>query len=509
MTRLEARKDGARIGLYLAVAAALALPILLVRWPPILDLPQQMDQLRLFARALDPTQDAYRIQWLSPNKSSYPLLAVAWAVGGARWGPRFGLLLCVLAMLAAIHLLGATFRRPLPQAALASVFVLSSPTYGGFLNFLVGALACWWWLGELGSEPSVRRNGRKLAARAFLGGLLLYLGHAVWLAAGVGLTVVSAWMHPRAAVSAHAAWRAVGWRMLGLLPWIVGTAVWLRVSAGPGEPATWSYLISPVERIAEPGRWPMLLLGGLRGPVEPILLAAVAIWAAACLIRNRDRPRLGMHRALSIAGAAFLIAGILLPDILGESQLFARRWIPWAGVCLVLALPDPALRKSFSRLLPGAVVAALALATLQVWRAYDTDELRGFEPALAAVPDHCRLLSLDFVLYSPRLWGPPYFQLGSYAQLDRDVELGFSFAQLRSSLVVLRPELRNRPWTWGLEVQADRLKPSDLRYFDYVLIHLPETLQANVPRKLPALERVAGRSTWMLCRVRPSGDRGG
>jgi hypothetical protein len=492
----------ARLAAFGAVSVLFSLPVLLVRWPPILDVAQQMEQIRLFVRALRPLQDTYEIQWLTPNKLSYLLLALADRIGGAHWGPRLAIVFCLVALLASIHLLGATFHRPLAGVVLASVFALSSPYYGGFLNFVVGGLAFWWWLRELASERGESDPAAKLFSRALLGGFALYLCHALWLAAGLGLTLLSPWMHRRpGAGAARRRFVTVAWRIAGLAPWVAGTVAWLLATEDPERPFTRSYVVAPWLRLLLPSNWSHQLLGGVVGPTEPLVLIVIGLWMAIALAGARREPLLGCHRALLVAAAAFLIAGVLLPDIAGQTQLFARRWWPWLGVCLLLAAPEPRISRRLRAVFPWVVVAGLSVATINIWRTYEREELHGFAQALAAVPDHSRLLSLDYFLYSPRFWGPPFFQLAAYAQLDRDVELNFSFAELRSSLVVYREHLRKRPWTRALEVQPDHLKERDLRFFDYALIHLPAALQPNVPRKFPALEKVAGEGDWALYRI--------
>ena len=63
-----------------AIAGCLlaAAPALLVTFPPITDLPQQLAQIPLAAEAISGTAPDYTVQWWTPNKLSYPLLALAW-----------------------------------------------------------------------------------------------------------------------------------------------------------------------------------------------------------------------------------------------------------------------------------------------------------------------------------------------------------------------------------------------------------------------------------------------
>ena len=347
-----------RVAAFGFVSVVFSLPVLLVRWPPILDVAQQIDQIRLFAQALDPLQDTYEIQWLAPNKLSYPLLALADRLGGATWGPRLGIVFCLIAMLAAIHLLGATFRRPLAGSVLASVFVLATPFYGGFLNFVVGGLGLWWWLRELGSERALTGPGWKLFTRALLGGFLLYFCHALWLAAGFGLTLVSPWMRaPESGVRHPGRSRALGWRLAGLAPWVAWTVAWLIATANPDKPLTYVYVIAPWRRLLDPTGWTRQLLGGVVGPAEPAVVLALALWVAVALLGARRERLLGSHRLLLVAAGTFLVAGLLLPDVAVETQLLARRWMPWAGICLLLAIPAPKLSRPLKAAFSLVVVA--------------------------------------------------------------------------------------------------------------------------------------------------------
>ncbi len=125
-------------------------------------------------------------------------------------------------MLAAIHLLGATFRRPLAGSVLASVFVLATPFYVGFLNFVVGGLALWWWLRELGSERALDGPGWKLFTRLSSVGSCSTSATLSGSPPVLGLTLVSPCMRAlgRAASGTRDVSRALGWRLAGLAPWV-------------------------------------------------------------------------------------------------------------------------------------------------------------------------------------------------------------------------------------------------------------------------------------------------
>jgi hypothetical protein len=83
----------------------------------------------------------------------------------------------------------------------------------------------------------------------------------------------------------------------------------------------------------------------------------------------------------------------------------------------------------------------------------------------------------------------------------RGATLNFSFAGFAPSLVVYRQPIR-KPWTLSLEWFAERLKRSDLQYFDYAILNGAERVHdafASQPELQPATH--AGR--WRLYRVNP------
>ena len=75
-----------------------------------------------------------------------------------------------------------------------------------------------------------------------------------------------------------------------------------------------------------------------------------------------------------------------------------------------------------------AFLAAYCLATAAAWSAFERDELRGLDTALAALPPTPRLLGLDFVRHSPRMKRQVYMHFNAYAQLLHGGRLNFSFA---------------------------------------------------------------------------------
>ena len=194
-----------------------------------------------------------------------------------------------------------------------------------------------------------------------------------------------------------------------------------------------------------------------------------------------------------------------MPDTLGDTTLFSQRWMPWACIMGLLALPPAGVARRWRLGAAIAVVASQAIVTSYFWHRFDRLEMSGFRECLAAVPDHSRLLELDFVRFSPtiRMRLGPTFQMAAYAQLDRDVTLGYSFADAPTSLVVFKHGDWPWPWTRMLELRPELLQPGDLDYFDYILLHAHESTRRLIGDRIGRLKAVAGHDSWWLYRVGP------
>src|SRR5262245_48052314 len=99
---------GARVSLALVTAACVALPFLVVRFPPITDLPQHVAQVRLLVETVGHPDSPYTIQWFTPYALVYSLLGAAWAVVGPLHAGRVAMLAIGFLWVTAIHLLAAS-----------------------------------------------------------------------------------------------------------------------------------------------------------------------------------------------------------------------------------------------------------------------------------------------------------------------------------------------------------------------------------------------------------------
>ena len=180
---------------------------------------------------------------------------------------------------------------------------------------------------------------------------------------------------------------------------------------------------------------------------------------------------------------------------------FAARWLPPAAILLVLALPAPALPPRAMRAVALGLLAVFCVTTATAWRSFERDELTGLREAVAGLPVGQRVLGLDYVKESAIVKGRPFLQDFAYAQVMRGATLNFSFAGFAPSLVVYRERFR-KPWTVSLEWFAERLKRSDLQYFDYAILNGGERVHKAFSSQ-PELQPATHAGRWRLYRVNP------
>jgi hypothetical protein len=476
---------------WLVCSLLVALPFLLVRFPPITDLPQHVAQVRLFQEAWQEPSGPYRIQWLTPYSLQYLLLAGAWAMAGPAAAGRVGMLMIGLLWVATFHLIAYVRRRPPAGAALASTLFFTKTTYWGFYGFAVGwpVFALWLLL------TTGRRRNEVRWVDALLGfglGVLLYVGHVLWLAAAV-LWLAASTVVLRVPV------RAALVRGLGFVPVLIVTTIWYpRLSAGGfTSPTVW--IVSPIGRLSP--TWLVDgFLGGLRGPIEFGIVAVLAGWVLLACAQHRGRSlRVVLDLGLLTAAAIFFVLALVLPDKHSNTILFGLRWLPIAGALALLACPPVRAKGIVTRLVPLAVLALLSFATVTTWRAFEAEEMSGLAESLAALPEEPRVIGLDFVKHSEFVMDRPFLQAFAYAQVLHGGQLNFSFADFVPSLVVFR-DPGDRRWTVGLEWFAEQVLASDLAFFDYALVNGNGAVHERFSR-LFGVPAVTGQGRWRLYRL--------
>jgi hypothetical protein len=478
--------------LILACILAFALVFAQARRPPVLDLGQQLDQVRLLEEALSAGASELRIDWTGPNKLGYLPLLVAFGLAPEGWVPRVALILLACGWLASVHRLAAIAKRPPASALVASTLLLGSSFYAGFFNFLLGIAGLAYWTWALRDEERDRSFGRVFVVS--LGGVaLFYLAHLLWLVVG-GFAVATFVLLNRFRGREVAA-RALA--VIVFAPLVLGGALALETG---GWQSSSAMIVAPLERLTNAATATSIVFGGIRGPVEPLLFSALLLWIAFGLLRSVRSPEEPIHRFLLIAGAIFLACAFLLPDKVDKTIFFAWRWGAPGFVALVLAVPPPSRR---ARLLVGAAaILLLQLAvTARAWSEFDRFEMAGFDECLEALPEGARLFGADAQMESPRFRVSPFFQMLGYAGVERGAELNFSFGDYASSLVVRRVPRGESIRNDVLLRNPTLLRPAHLRGFTHLLLHASEASARAFEEKTDFLRRTAGGGDWHLLEI--------
>lgn len=486
----------------LALAAvslvAVALPFLVVRYPPVADLPQQAVQIRLLLDAIGDPSAPYAVEWLSPNRLSYAVLGGAWLLFGPEHAGRLAMVAIGALWVTAAHVLARRRGRPAEAAVLASVLFFNHATYWGFYSFALGLPAFVLFL-DLADRAPDRLSWRDRLA--LLGAaLFLFLAHALWLAAGLVWLGVSSLLFRgvRASLS----------RAVTVAPLVAWAAGWSATLEGTvlDAPPVWRDV-----RARAGTEWMVdATLGGLAGEVERWVVAVLVAWVAAGALAWAASPRARWDRTLAAAALLFAAAALVLPDKTHNTIRFAQRWMPVAAFFAVLAVPARPWaaaaagrrRRALAAVLACGIALAFSLRTAHAWRDFERHELSGLDQALAALPERPRVLGLDLVKGSEVVRGRPFLQTFAYAQLLRGGSLAFTFAVFPSSLVGLR-DARPEPWTPNLVWNPENVRRADALHFDFVLVNgSDDAAHGAIARRL-SLGAVTTQGRWRLYRVSP------
>jgi hypothetical protein len=483
-----------RVALAAAAYVLVTLPFLVVRFPPITDLPQHVAQIRLLLETLGHADSPYTIQWFTPYALVYGVVGAGWAIAGPLGAGRIAMLTIGLLWVAAIHLLAARRGRSAAAATLACALFFSHIVYWGFCNFIFTWPIFVLWLVLTTGERARRTEWTDLVQ--LLGcAILLYTSHILWLVVAVLWLVLSGLVFRQP-------FRVLALRVAAVTPVLIGAGVWFPRLAERGFRSATVWVPTPLERLTP--RWLLdSVMGALTGPAEPIVLGGIVIWLLAGLWQariGRDGIVGAIDREYLLAVGFFLALALFLPVKHTNTIEFAERWAPFAVIFALLALPAPAIRPSGLRAVAVGLLAFLALSTAAVWQTVEQANLTGLQAALDALPSRSRVIGLDYAGYSALLKTRPFLQTFAYAQVARGGTLNFSFAEFAPSLVVYtnRPKW---PWTGGLEWFPNRVRAEDFAYFDYALINAAPELHRRLAQQFP-LVPVTNGGAWRLYATR-------
>ena len=499
-----------------AVSALFALPVLVARFPPMVDYPQHLAMAavyRFYGDAERGFAENFALTWWRPH-GAWELLTAALAR--------------VMPIELAGKLLVAASVAALAPAALA---VLRRRGGDGWWPWALAALACGYgyafWFGFVGSLLAypLFLAGVALADRALAGdgrrgdrapspgwwalvalGLLFYAVHLQFLFLLVAAVGCLTLCH-RGAGGARC------WRPLAALVPGVGLALAALASARLADAGS----LSPLERAmaATPAAWNPLpvklatmsgLTFGIHGDgsefAVSLLLLAVAVLAVLWRRRGtperkatfevpatfggrRGRPVHGevpaafsgwgenlRRQRFAVLAAALLIVYLAAPERV-QAYLVAGRIAPLAVMVACCALPPPRAerRRLLACLLAVLVACQLAVVAFDV-RAFDR-ETAGLDGLLATTAAGRDLLGLVFEPTSVRVPAfPIHAHLPAYYQVRRGGRVLNSMADFFHTPVAYRP---GRDWG-GLPVLLSERNPQDFDLrrdggrFDYVLV---------------------------------------
>jgi hypothetical protein len=466
----------------------------MARRPPVLDLAHQLEQVHLVGKVLAGERPDLVIEWIGPNRLGYLPLLAAHSLASPTWAPRIAMMLLAVVWLASVHVMAATLGRSRATAILASTLLLGSSFYAGYFNFLVAIAGLAFWTWELRDERR-QRPFLPMLGSSLAGVLLLYLAHGLALVV-IGFAVATTVLLRRFRPHELAA-RAVAVALIA--PAAVGYSGRL---AGRAWQSDIQMLFAPGARLSDLDMASTLILGGLRGPVEKLVLLVLVLWIGLGIARAADERGRGVEPFLLIAAATFLAIAVFAPDKVDKTIFFAWRWGAPGFLALLLGLPEPRLRPGVAT---GIAAGALALqlgATTVAWRGFERHEMAGFEECLAALPRGARLVSIEWQLNSPRFRVSPCLHMGAYAAVEREAATEFSFVDYAPSLVVRRDVGEIRITGDFLIWNPRQLRPAHLAGRTHLLVHGAEPIARAYEQQTGALRVVAGRGEWHLLEIR-------
>ena len=213
----------------------------------------------------------------------------------------------------------------------------------------------------LATAREIRRPRQVLLLAAL--GLVLYACHALWLLAGIAwigvITVANVVEVRRRRGALRQLVRPLIWRACAIAPAATALALWtpcFQASEVSARPAVWD--TNPLTRL-NPEWLVDATLGGLRGPLEWLLMGFVFAWLVLGVVQHRWRLREAIDGRLLLGAALLVLFALSLPDQYMHTIQLAERWMPCAAVLLVLAIPAPRLRPTLVTIAVVSVAGAI------------------------------------------------------------------------------------------------------------------------------------------------------
>ena len=466
--------------LFAALALWAALPLWLVKRPPIQDLPQHLAAIRVLHDYSSPELGFSQFFELDLHSTQY----LAYYLAAHLLAYPFGVMLAnrLLLTLAIVGLPYAmrSLLRALGRDEALALFVLpltwNAHLILGFANFIaaiplaVAGLA-------LAVRDRIEPSRMRLIALAVIG-LVTFYTHIVpfaFLALGVALLAVGS--------------RKAALRLLGALaPAAIGAAVWSRTTpagravfaaagGGHGELGIEAKFMRWSDALREAPAW---LTDVLQDEIDDKLFVAWAVLLLACIafgaIESRaaspdEDMRTQLARRLAPLAPIAAIAYFVTPSSYDWIWPINARFPLLALVFLIPVLPEP--RRLVRLVLLGGVIVVSVISFRAVggaFRRFERDEMGALDRALATIPPGKKVVGLIWDRSSRIVKFSPFLHSVAWYQVEKGGAVMFTFADFPQSPFKFKRE--NRPphvpprWEW----MPGAVNPQrDLGWYDFVL----------------------------------------
>ena len=467
---------------FAVLAITAAVPIWIVKYPPIQDLPQHLAAIRVLHDYGNPDLGFAQFFELHLGRTQYLTYYVAAHLLAYPLGVFTANKVLFTAAVVSLPYASRSLLESLGRDQRMALFVLplawTTHTLLGFLNFSAAIPLMLWGLAiavRLRFEWDTRR-ALTLAAVS----LVTFYTHIVpfgFLALGAGLIALGGSL------------RTTGLRLLPLLPSVIGVFGWLRTSPaaqavlgasklGSADVHAEYYAFS--RSIKELGLW---LFDVLPGEVDDQLLIAWALLIVATLVMGSgaavtdEKPSEVEVLEGSLARRLALLAPLAFAAYFIAPNGYDWIWpinarFPVIGVVLLLCgLPTP--RRGFALpIFAGAALVSLLFSREigSAFKSYAREELGNVDAALTSIPKGQKVVGLIWDRDSKFVKGSPFVHAAALYQASRGGAVMFSFAEYPQSPFSFKRESRPpqvpRKWEWT----PHYVRPvPDLDWFDYVL----------------------------------------
>jgi hypothetical protein len=495
--------------------AFLAVPILIVRYPPMGDLPMHEALVAIMRHRNDPAWAPPGMYRLVVPQANQLFHVLAYALSFAM--PTD--VACKVLVAAAVASAPPAMARLLGRLRLSRLpsLLVGPIAYGwmfhwGLVANLLGFTLFLFFLPEL--ERLAVRPSRRAALASVVGAAVLFFAHQ---AAALFYAIVAGYfgvVRPGAIQRRAVRMAPCGALLvLSLAQWQIGRAL----RGANMESIANNHGLGVTERLEG---LPGAVFGGIGSGRLAILggawIAAVIATVIANLAANAGRPprRLALRVALwryryAVLSACFFFLYLVFPMALGGTTLLAHRFLPAAFACLVVACAPRASRvfraaravRMAAFVLPVALVPILLGVEKKSFAESDR-RFRDLDDVLARIPNNVAVAQLDL---SPTRVGlvAPVPGAASRVQAEHGGRMLFQMTDMPPNPVYMPRALQwNEPMLRMARAPYALLPSYDAGRFSYLLVHsvTPQYRSLITQALKPEEELVASKGEWDLYR---------